>query len=100
MIGDAVWEIRAGIDYPLMDDEELRQLEDTRGELLHIRGESRVELRDRRVGLAHHAHARRRRRDNHLRFREGLDETTREAKRLGPVAGVEVHLAAARLVQR
>src|SRR5919106_3902734 len=92
--------VRAGVDDPLIDDEELRQLEDARDELSNGSGESRVAFRDRRVGLAHHAHARGRRRDDSLRFREGLDEVTRETKRLVPVARVEVHLAAARLAHR
>ena len=81
-------------------DKELAQLDDARGDLVDRPGERRVALRELRVMVAHGADAGRGRRDDHLLVAEDADEAPGELARLGLVAGVEVHLSAARLLTR
>src|SRR5688500_11910422 len=80
-------------------DQELGEFEDLWPELLDLLRETRVpyQLGGHGIQLAHHAHAGTGGRDDGVVPVEDLDEALHEGYRLALVAGVEVHLAAARL---
>ena len=94
--------VGAEVRHPELPDQELRELEDLRGELFDAGGEALVvrEVGGHGVELADHAHAGARGRYYGVVVLEDLDEAPDERYRLALVAGVEVHLAAAGLLER
>ena len=78
-------------------DEELAQLEHARDEQLDLGLEHAVTLDERRIELAHRAHAGGGRRHHNLRIGEHAHETASQLSRLAAVARIEMHLTAARL---
>ena len=102
MVGHPVGVIRADVLHAEHVDQELRQLVDARGHRGDLGGEPLVagQLGDPRVVVAHHRRARPRRCDHRLRAAEDPHEAARQGDGLALVAGVEVHLAAAGLLQR
>src|SRR5215216_7193822 len=99
MVGHPVWVVGADVGDAELSDQELGELEDFRSEFLDLFGETPVpgEISGHRVELADHAHAGAGGCDDGLVTAEDLHEAPHEGYSLALVAGVEVHLAAARL---
>ena len=98
VVGDAVRERRADVLETEAADQQLAQLEDPRRELLDLALENGVALGERRVVLAHGAHARGGGSHDDLGAGEHAHEPARQRPGLVPVAGVQVQLAAAGLL--
>src|SRR5919107_875244 len=101
MVGDTVGVVGADVGDPELVYQELRELEDSGGELLDLMEELPIvrQLRGHRVEFADHADAGARGRDDGLVVLEDPYETPDQRYRLALVASVKVHLAAAGLIQ-
>src|SRR5215212_539235 len=102
MIRDPVRVVRAYVRDLEPLHQELRELEDPWGEGLHPLGEPSVSRQLCRHGVefADHPDARARGGHDGLVGREGIHEAPYQGYRLALIAGVEVHLAAAGLLER
>src|ERR687889_633790 len=102
MVGDTVGVVGADVGGPELVYQELRELEDSGGELFDLVEEPPIvrQLRGHRVEFADHADAGARGCDDSLVVLEDPYETPDQRYRLALVASVEVHLAAAGLIQR
>jgi len=95
-----VRDVRADVLHADPVDEQLGQLQHPRHDRIDL-GHERVVARppsQLRIRITDHPDARRRRRHDHLRVGERLDEPPHERDRLTRVAGVGVHLPAAGLL--
>src|SRR5688500_17773536 len=99
VVRDPVRVVGADVCDAKLFDQELGEFEDLWPEILDLLRETRVpgQLGGHGIQLAHHAHAGTGGRDDGVVTVEDLDEAPYQRYRLALVAGVEVHLAAARL---
>src|SRR5918995_4129031 len=99
MVRDPVRIVGPNVGDAEPSDQELGELEDPWAELLDLLREMRVfgQVGGHGIQLAYHAHAGARRCDDGVVPVEDLDEAPHQRDGLALVAGVEVHLAAARL---
>ncbi len=100
VVGHPVREGRADVGHAEHVDEQLGQLVGARRDRGHPAAQRLVVLGQPRVGVADHGHARAGRGDDRVVPLERVDEPAHHRQRLGAVAAVGVHLAAAGLLQR
>src|SRR4051794_14076624 len=102
MVGDAGGGVGSDVRHPELLDKKLRELEDFWRDIFDVGGEAFVvrQLGGQGVELADHADAGAGGRHDGLVVFEDLHEAPDERYRLALVAGVEVHLATAGLLER